>query len=462
MNGVRHTLALRLVKLVNVLLMTLPFVGCWYLYYADHITAPFFRRGNWAMVLLFVVLYFCFARVYDAFYISIYRISEIVYSQGLSLVMTDGVVFLVIWLLTRTFPNPLPGLAALAVQLLLSVAWSVLAHKWYFAVNPPVPSVVVYDTRVGLESLIRQYGLHKKFDVSRTYQVEDCLADLSVLDDVGAVFLSGIHSHDRNILLKYCVDHGITVYVLPRIGDVIMSGAKQLHMFHLPVLRVDRYNPGPEYLFIKRAGDILVSASMLIVLSPIMLGVAIAIKANDHGPVLYKQSRMTKNGKEFNVLKFRSMRVDAEKDGVARLSTGTKDDRVTPVGRFIRATRIDELPQLINILKGDLSLVGPRPERKAIADEYVKAMPEFNLRLQAKAGLTGYAQVYGKYNTTPYDKLQMDLMYIAHPSIVEDIRILFATIKVIFTPESTDGIAEGQTTAMGLSPDDSNNSDSIV
>ena len=324
-----------------------------------------------------------------------------------------------------------------------------LAHKWYFAVNPPVPSVVVYDTRVGLDSLIRQYGLHNKFDVSRTVQVEDCLADLMVLDNVGTVFLSGIHSHDRNIILKYCVERSITVYVLPRIGDVIMSGAKQLHMFHLPVLRVGRYNPGPEYLFIKRAGDILISALMLIVLSPIMLVTTIAIKANDHGPVFYKQSRLTKNGKEFNVLKFRSMRVDAEKDGVARLSTGSKDDRVTPVGRFIRATRIDELPQLINILKGDLSLVGPRPERKAIADEYAKVMPEFNLRLQAKAGLTGYAQVYGKYNTTPYDKLQMDLMYIAHPSIVEDIRILFATIKVVFTPESTDGIAEGQTTAMG-------------
>ena len=141
------------------------------------------------------------------------------------------------------------------------------------------------------------------------------------------------------------------------------------------------------------------------------------------------------------------MRVDAEKDGVARLSTGDKDDRITPVGRFIRKCRIDELPQLIDILAGNLSIVGPRPERPEIAEEYMKEMPEFQLRLQTKAGLTGYAQVYGKYNTTPYDKLQMDLMYIAHPSLIEDLRICFATVKILFVPDSTEGIAEGQTTA---------------
>ena len=128
---------------------------------------------------------------------------------------------------------------------------------------------------------------------------------------------------------------------------------------------------------------------------------------------------------------------------------GDKDDRITKVGHIIRACRLDELPQLLNILKGDLSIVGPRPERPEIAAQYCEEMPEFALRLQAKAGLTGYAQVYGKYNTTPYDKLQMDLMYIAHPSIVEDLKIMLATIKILFMPESTEGVAEGQTTAMG-------------
>ena len=198
----------------------------------------------------------------------------------------------------------------------------------------------------------------------------------------------------------------------------------------------------------KRAIDIVVSLIAAIILSPVFLITAIAIKATDHGPIFYKQVRLTKDGKEFKILKFRSMRVDAEKDGVARLSTGENDNRITSVGKIIRACRVDELPQLFNILKGDLSIVEPRPERPEIASQYYKEMPEFALRLQAKAGLTGYAQVYGKYNTTPYDKLTMDLMYIAHPSIVEDLKIMLSTVKILFLPESTEGVAENQITAM--------------
>ena len=170
------------------------------------------------------------------------------------------------------------------------------------------------------------------------------------------------------------------------------------------------------------------------------------IKLYDGGPVFYKQERLTYNHKVFMIYKFRSMRVDSEKTG-AQLAK-KNDDRITPVGHVIRSLHIDELPQLFNILKGDMAFVGPRPERPEIAAQYCEEMPEFALRLQAKAGLTGYAQVYGKYNTTPYDKLTMDLMYIAHPSIVEDLKIMFATVKILFMPESTEGISEGQTTAM--------------
>ncbi|MBR2523952.1 MAG: sugar transferase, partial [Clostridiales bacterium] len=298
------------------------------------------------------------------------------------------------------------------------------------------------------KDLIEEYGLDKKFNVVKTASVEECLDDMSMIDDMEVVFFSGIHSHDRNVLLKYCIYNNKQVYMIPRIGDVIMSSAQQMHMFHLPMLRVNRYNPSPMFLFVKRVFDIVCSFLGLIVLSPVFLVTAIAIKATDKGPVFYKQERLTKDGKRFMIHKFRSMRVDAEKDGVARLSTGDNDDRITPVGRFIRKCRIDELPQLIDILAGNLSVVGPRPERPEIAAEYEIEMPEFQLRLQAKAGLTGYAQVYGKYNTTPYDKLQMDLMYIARPSLAEDMRICFATVKILFMPDSTEGVAEGQTTAM--------------
>ena len=170
----------------------------------------------------------------------------------------------------------------------------------------------------------------------------------------------------------------------------------------------------------------------LILASPFMLITAVAIKAYDHGPVLYKQIRLTKDGKQFKILKFRSMRVDAEKDGVARLAAD-HDDRITPVGRVIRAIRFDELPQIFNILMGDMSIVGPRPE---IAAQYEQEMPAFSLRLQVKAGLTGTAQVYGRYNTEPRDKLKMDLMYINNMSLVEDLKLIFATVKILFMKES--------------------------
>lgn len=308
--------------------------------------------------------------------------------------------------------------------------------------------MIVYDVREGMEKLINQYDLQKKFQVEEVLQVEECLDNLHKLDKIETVFLSGIHSHDRNIILKYCIEHHIKVYVIPRVGDVLMSGAKQVHMFHLPMFRIGRYDPQPEYIFFKRLFDLAIAGAATIVLSPIMIITAIAIKAYDKGPVFYSQVRLTKDGKEFGVLKFRSMKVNAEKDGVARLSSGDNDPRITPVGRFIRKCRIDELPQLLNIIKGDMTIVGPRPERPSIAAEYEETMPEFRLRLQVKAGLTGYAQVYGKYNTTPYDKLLMDLMYISNANLLDDLMIMFATVKILFMAESTEGVAEGQTTAM--------------
>lgn len=448
MTRFKHDLILRIIKTLDAILMTVPFALCWYSYYAKHIASPFYAKGDYLVVALFFVLFIIFGRVYDAFLMSMQRISEIVYAQFLAAAVSDFIMYIVIWLLSKHLPNILPGVAALIGQVILAAVWAYNAHHAYFKIFPPQATAVIYDTRQGTEKLIGKYGLDSKYKVVLTATADECIANLAMLDGVSTVFMSGIHSHDRNVILKYCVENNIGTFVIPRIGDTIMSGAYPMHMFHLPMLKVGRYHPQPEYLFIKRLLDIVISAVALVVLSPIFLITAIVIKATDHGPVFYKQIRLTKDGKEFGILKFRSMRVDAEKDGVARLSSGDHDDRITPVGKVIRACRIDELPQLLNILRGELSIVGPRPERPEIAAQYCEEMPEFSLRLQAKAGLTGYAQIYGKYNTTPYDKLVMDLMYIAHPSIVEDLKIMFATVKILFMPESTEGVSEGQTTAM--------------
>ncbi len=443
MSKFKHDLLLRIVKILDAVLITIPFGACWYLYYADRVASPFYAKSNWLMVALFFALYVIFGRIYDAFLMSISSISEITYSQTLAAMVSDGIMYVVIWLLTKHLPNILPGISAILAQAFLAFAWAYAAKHWYFRTFKPQPTAIIYDERKGIRKLIEEYGLKGKYDVQRIATARDCVADVTMLDGMKTVFCSGVRSHDRNVIIKYCIANGISVMVIPRIGDTLMSSAYALHMFHLPILHVQRYAAQPEYLFMKRALDIVLSGLALVIASPIFLVTAIAIKATDGGPIFYRQCRLTKNSKEFDVIKFRSMRVDAEKDGVARLSTGDNDDRITPVGRFIRKCRIDELPQLLCILSGDMSIVGPRPERPEIAAEYEKELPEFALRLQAKAGLTGYAQVYGKYNTTPYDKLQMDLMYIAHPSIIEDLKIMFATVKILFLPESTEGVLDG-------------------
>ena len=449
MSKLQHNVWLRSVKLLAVLCMTLPFAACWYGYYTFHVVMPLEWSGKLVVVLLYAALYIALGNVYEAFQISSQKIASIVFSQMLAAMIADGLIYLLICLLAKRFCSLIPGIAAIAGQLVVSALWTFCAQKWYYKTFRPLATAIVYDMRPGIEEMIREDNLEKKYNVKITLDVQKCLKNMEVLRQMDVVFLGGIHSHERNKILKYCVEHDIDVFVLPRVGDLMMDAARPTHMFHLSVLKVGRSMASPEYLFVKRAMDMVLSLIALLITSPFFLVISAAIKATDGGPVFYKQCRLTKDGRRFDIIKFRSMKVDAEKDGVARLSTGETDDRITPVGRVIRKFRLDELPQLINILKGDLSICGPRPERPVIAAQYCETLPEIALRLQVKAGLTGYAQVYGKYNTSPYDKLQMDLMYIAHQGILEDLKLMLATVKVLFIPESTEGITEGETTAMG-------------
>lgn len=458
----RHDISLRAVKLVNIALMTFCFTMVWYLYYSKTTVVPYYFKGSLVIVSLFVILYIVMGKVYDAFLISYYPVSQVIYNQGLAVFMADGVMFVVLWLLTKNFPNVVPGLYTLAAQIVISCVWANIAQRWYFRSFKAKKTLIIYDERTDLGDIIKENGYENKFEVIANITAEECIKNrFKCLEGIEAVFFSGVHSHERNTILKQCIDRGIRVLVIPRVGDVLMSSAKPMHLFYLPILQVDRYNPPMEFLIVKRFFDIVISIVALVIFSPVILVVSCAIKAYDKGPVFYRQKRLTQNGKEFEIVKFRSMRVDAESDGVARLSTGTNDDRITPVGRVIRAVRLDEVPQFINVLKGDMSIVGPRPERPEIARQYEAEMPEFRLRLQAKAGITGYAQVYGKYNSTPYDKLQMDLMYIANPTLAQDLGIILATFKILFVPESTDGIKEGQVTAMGNAEHGSDKEDKI-
>ena len=446
-NSFFKEILIRFIKLLNPIIMSLVFAGVWYSFYADKIVSPFYDHGNWAIIILFGIIYTIYARMYDSFMISMAKRSEIIYSQSLALLISNGLMYFIVFILMRRLPNVLPLLLAFLIQIILTIGWTWAVNKWYFKNADVIRTIVVYDEQEDLKEWQENNSLKNRFNIVKTLSVNDFKLK-QLTGKIGCIFLIDVHSHQRNQILKYCVANNVQVMILPRIGDVIMSGADNLHILHLPILTTGRYHPKPEFLIIKRSFDLIVSILVFILVSPAFLLVSILIKFDDQGPVFYKQERLTKNGKRFKVIKFRSMRTDAEKDGVARLSTGDQDNRVTKIGKFLRKVRLDEIPQLINIIKGEMSIVGPRPERPSIATQYEKKLPEFNLRLQAKAGLTGYAQVYGKYNTDPYNKLKMDLMYIAHPSVLEDLKIMFATVKIIFISDSTEGIDSDKTNAI--------------
>ena len=439
--------------LLNVLLVVIDtciFAYVWYRCYSKILFIPFFAKGDYFIITLFMGIYVFLAKLYDGFNTTVHSAVDLAYSHVVATVISGFFMYIILWLLIRRVPRVLPLFAVLFGMVAVSTVWSGVTRKIIHKLIPPKSTMLVFenaearsDGEMILRDLPLSFRLHSTVCVSEG--AETVFRKLNEAKPE-VVMLCGIQSSFRNDVVKYCIEQDIEAYVRPSIGDFLIKGAMNLQMSNLPVMLCRRSNPSIWYLVAKRCMDIVLSLIALVVFSPFMLVTAIAIKAYDGGPILYKQLRLTKDRKTFYVYKFRSMRVDAEKDGVARLAS-QNDDRITPVGKIIRSLRIDEMPQLFCILLGTMTIVGPRPERPEIAEQYEQEMPEFALRLQAKAGLTGYAQVYGKYNTTPYNKLQMDLQYIGSMSLVTDLKIILATVKILFEPESTEGVAQGQTTA---------------
>ncbi len=443
----KKQLIMRTLKMFYVAVITALFGLCWRMCYVERLVASKLMLYTVLLSAVYLLLVVVFCRVYSALLIGSQRVFYLVYSQGLALLFPLGIFYVFMVAFSRHFFNPLPLMGLFAVQIFFSVLWSFAVNRIYHRVSPPRKTVIVYENKNELRKLAELRNFKSKFNVTKYIEkpvdFERLIADI---EGFKAVFLVDIDQELRERIIKHCVCKDMQCYVMPHVSDVLVAGADIMQTFSVPFLRIRHAHPNIEYLFFKRAFDIVASLLAIIVASPFMLATALAIKLYDRGPVFYKQVRLTKNRREFNVLKFRSMRTDAEKDGVARLAS-ENDNRITPVGKIIRKIRFDELPQLFNILRGDMTIVGPRPERPEIATQYEKEIPSFGLRLQVKAGLTGYAQVYGRYNTEPYDKLKMDLIYINNMSMVEDLRLMFATIKILFMPESTAGVGEGQVTA---------------
>ena len=469
MKAMKKSLMMRGMVLMHYGITVLLFVSCWWLFYRHIAAGAVFGAVNISVYAFYAVSLLMLSRIYSAYRVGLLHVGDLFYGQVLSNLISLGLTYLLACALARRLINPLAGFGCAAVQALFSAGWTISANRLYFSLHKPKRTVVIYRDESDLRKLEEIRFFVERWSVERTVQWdEENVHDLPykketpggrsfeaiqklmrIMEDYEAVFVSGVSATLRNGIVKYCVEKNKACYFVPHTGDVIISGAEHIRSFSVPICRARRSRPAPEYLLVKRAMDIVLSLLAIIVTSPFMAIAALAIWSYDHGPVLYKQVRLTKDGRLFEILKFRSMRQDAEKDGVARLASA-HDDRITPIGRIIRAIRFDELPQLFNILKGDMSIVGPRPERPEIAEQYRKELPAFDLRLQVKAGLTGYAQVYGRYNTEPQDKLKMDLMYINHASIAEDIKLIFATVRILFMRESTSGVADGKTTASAV------------
>ncbi len=433
---------------VGILANIIAYAYVWYKYYIFDVQVVFWRRGNWVVVGIYAILIMFFMMTYGGNKIGYLKPFEVFLSQVFAILASNLITYLQLSVMVVWFANIKPiGLMTLA-QILFALFWVYLSNFIYRNVFPPRMLLLIHgdhdteDIKRKFDSRKDRYVISEQININAGIKViED-----KILERFDGVILWDLDMADRNELIKYCYGKSIRVYLMPKIPDVIIMGADRMNLFDSQILLTREYAMTIEQRFIKRLIDIVCSVLLIIITSPIMLLTAIIVKLYDGGPVFYKQVRLTKNNKEFKIIKFRSMKVDAEKVGGAQLAK--KDDkRITPIGKFIRAVRIDELPQLFNILKGDMTFIGPRPERPEIAAKYIEEMPEFAYRTKVKAGLAGYAQVYGKYNTTPYDKLKLDLTYIENYTTWLDIKLMLLTLKVLFLPDSTEGIEEGQTTA---------------
>ncbi len=421
------------------------FAYMWYHIYAGQY--GYWRRGNWAVIGLYVLVIFFFTKVFGGYNISYMRMTDVALSHTLAILLSGVVGYLELGIITRAYVEITPMLGVMAVELIFIFPWIYATRKIYTWLYPARQMLVIYGNYSPDELIAKINTRRDKYNICASVSYNIGHEQLyPMIKKYNAVVLCDLPAEARNQIMKYCYQESVRTYVTPKISDIIFRGADDIHLFDTPLLLSRNQGLSIDNRIIKRICDIVLSLIGIVLASPFMLIIALAVKLYDGGPVFYKQERLTIDEKPFMIYKFRSMSMDSEKNGARLAAKG--DKRVTPVGKIIRNIHFDELPQLFNILKGDMSMVGPRPERRVIADQYEEEIPEFVLRTKVKAGLTGYAQVYGKYNTSPYNKLKLDITYIENYSLWLDIKIMLLTFKILFQKENTEGVDEEQKTAL--------------
>ena len=440
-------LLLALAVSVIMLAQTGIFALVWFSY-GGEITANTFVRGNYALIALYAVMLFCMYRLFGGFKFGQTRVFEIVYSQTFSILTVNAITYLQLCLICRwkLMTNIGSIISMTVADLVVALAWSFFTRWVYRRLYPPRKMLLVYGA-YSPDNLIRKIQAREdRYDVQEVICADTDLEEIKArIVANGCAVLTDIPAQVRNELLKFCFENDLRCYCVPKISDVMIRSAESIHLMDTTLLLMRNLGLTADQEAAKRTFDVIVSLIGIIVAAPVMLIIALCVKLYDGGPVFFTQERLTKDGRPFKVYKFRSMRVENEPK--AYVLTRKNDDRVTPVGKILRNIHFDELPQLFNILKGDMSVVGPRPECPALTEEYQQLIPEFHYRLKVKAGLTGFAQVYGKYNTTPYDKLKLDLHYIENYSFMLDLKLIILTVKILFQKENTEGIESWQTSA---------------
>lgn len=420
------------------------FMYSWIKSYNPYTVFPFFQKGHWLMAAMYILYQMIFLYIFGGLKIGYLKKSNIIYSQCLAMLCANVVIYFQIVLISVRFVTVFPLLKITFFDIIVVVISAWISEFIFKKLFPPRKMLLIYGEYDPTAFMQKVNSRKDKYKIEKIVDIALGFEKIKeMIPKYEGVIIYDLHSETRNLILKFCYASDIRAYSTTKVSDILIRGAESLHIFDTPLLLYRNHGLNFEQRVMKRTMDIIVSGIMLILTSPIFLIASAAIKLYDGGPVFYRQTRVTLNGKKFDIFKFRSMIVDAEKDGKSQ-PAADKDPRITPVGRVLRATRLDELPQLIDIFVGNMSLVGPRPERVEHVEKYTEELPEFAYRLKVRGGLTGYAQIYGKYNTTPYDKLQLDLIYIQNYSIFLDLRLILMTIKIMFMKESTEGFTEEQ------------------
>ena len=409
-------------------------------------------RTSFITLGVFTLVYMMMNIIYGGFDIGKRKSKPIIYSFVLSVFFTDIAAHFFMCIMNITvvhngkfvYDYPLLLLLTYIIQIFIIVVFTYGGNYLYFSANKPHDSIIITRKSEQTDSIISKIGRYKKqYNITETVFINDPDI-LKKIDKADSIFFYNLSVPERNAFVEYCYHCKKDIYYSVELSDIVSLGSHRVYFDDKSMVYAPVKGLTFEQRVIKRIMDLVIAGFGLIITSPIFLITALCIKLEDGGPVFYKQERATYAGKIFNVIKFRSMKVE---DGSIHKSVTKNDDRITRTGRIIRKFRIDELPQLINVIKSDMSIVGPRPEMVENVEKYTKELPEFAYRQRAKAGLTGMAQIYGKYNTSPKDKLIFDLTYINEYSVWLDIKLIFRTLLVLLTPDkSTEAFEDNKKT----------------